>query len=53
MFVGRRTIIFINATQINVNNSNSNMPSKTKVLACLMIESQFAYCPLIWMFCLK
>ena len=26
---------------------------KAKVLACSMIESQFAYCPLIWMFCSK
>ena len=26
---------------------------KTKILACSMIESQFAYCPLIWMFCSK
>ena len=24
---------------------------KAAVLACSMIESQFAYCPLIWMFC--
>ena len=26
---------------------------KTKIVACSMIESQFAYCPLIWMFCSK
>ena len=26
---------------------------KAKILACSMIESQFAYCPLIWMFCSK
>ena len=26
---------------------------KTKVLACSVIESQFVYCPLIWMFCSK
>ena len=24
---------------------------KAKILASLMIESEFAYCPLIWMFC--
>ena len=26
---------------------------EAKILACSMIESQFLYCPLIWMFCLK
>ena len=26
---------------------------KAKILACSMIGSQFAYCPLIWMFCSK
>ena len=26
---------------------------KAKILACSMIESHFAYCPLIWMFCSK
>ena len=26
---------------------------KTKILACSMIESQFDYCPLIWLFCSK
>ena len=26
---------------------------KAKILACSMIETQFPYCPLIWMFCLK
>ena len=26
---------------------------KGKILVCSMIESQYAYCPLIWMFCLK
>ena len=26
---------------------------KAKILACSMIETQFAYCPLIWMFCSK
>ena len=26
---------------------------KAKILSCSMIESQFAYCPLIWMFCSK
>ena len=26
---------------------------KAEILACSMIESQFAYCPLIWMFCSK
>ena len=26
---------------------------KAKILACSMIESQFTYCPLIWMFCSK
>ena len=26
---------------------------KAKILACSMIESQFAYCLLIWMFCSK
>ena len=26
---------------------------KVKILACSMIESQFAYCPLNWMFCSK
>ena len=26
---------------------------KAKILACSMMESQFAYCPLIWMFCSK
>ena len=26
---------------------------KEKFLACLVIETQFAYCQLIWMFCLK
>ena len=28
-------------------------PQKNKILACSMIESQFVYCPLIWMFCLN
>ena len=28
-------------------------PQKAKILACSMIESQFAYCPLIWMFYLN
>ena len=26
---------------------------RDKILACSMIESQFAYCPLIWIFCSK
>ena len=26
---------------------------KEKILAYTVIENQFAYCPLIWMFCLK
>ena len=26
---------------------------KAKIVACSMIESQFAYSPLIWMFCSK
>ena len=26
---------------------------KAKILACSIIESQFAYCPLIWVLCSK